>query len=251
MNKFFDPIKKIIKTMTYHIDILIDYLYPHLCYSCKSIITQAGLCTQCWNKLKIPSHPQCTICSFPFSYEDSEDSICGNCVKKRPKYDKLYFLFEINEGSKSLIHKFKYYDNQILAKFFAKLMTPLINDIIHEIDYLVPVPIHFRRLIKRKYNQSSILANEIHKITGLKVLNSGLCKTHNTKSQTNFSLTTRIKNVKNSFAVNPLYSDLINNCNILLIDDVYTSGATINECVRVLKKAGAKKLYILTIARTL
>jgi ComF family protein len=123
------------------------------------------------------------------------------------------------------------------------------RELLEQADYLIPVPLHARRLWMRRFNQSAVLAQELAKRTGRTCLPDGLIRLRHTVPQKGLSRKHRTENVKGAFAVNGRYMNILKGKNALLIDDVFTSGATLNECARTLKRHGAENVFVLTIAR--
>jgi ComF family protein len=190
-------------------------------------------------------------CGYPFAFETNIEALCGNCLKKPPIFDRAYSAAIYDENVSKLIHQFKFNDQTYLAKLFSKWIVNTIGEVINEIDYLVPVPLHKFRLLARKYNQSALLTLAISKITKIPSLQRALIKVKKTKSQTELSQRARLENVVNSYRIGNYSSFKIPDKTILLVDDVYTTGATVNECAKLLKNHGAKKIFIATIAKTI
>ncbi len=176
--------------------------------------------------------------------------ICGKCLQKRPEYFKALAVLNYDEASKTLIAKFKYFDQTNLAKYFAELMFKQAEEILPDIDFIAPIPLHKFRIIKRKYNQSALLAKNIGVLSDKKVLLDLLVRIKNNKPQALLSQKARKKNVAGIFKVKEKYSATIKGRNILLIDDVITTGATVESCCKVLKKCGVNKIYVLTLVKT-
>jgi ComF family protein len=231
---------------------IIDIIFPPKCLICEEMIhDMGGLCSECWVKIDFTSEPACSICNYPFPYEATLGSICGYCVKKRPIYDRAYSVFRYNEHSKILLHRFKYGDKTFLAPYFAQWILRSAGKSLESADFLVPVPLYYKKLYSRLYNQSALLAMHLSKYTNIKFLPLVLQKTKDTSSQTGLEREKRLKNVINSFSVDNNYLDLIKGKNIVLIDDVMTTGATINECSKILLSKGkAAKITVITLART-
>ena len=231
--------------------LLIDILYPHLCLSCKTTNATSGICVDCWKKLSFITSPCCSICSEPFEFDTRNDMVCGNCLIKKPDFDKAICLVDYNDLSKKLIHKMKFQDNYLVAKFFAPLLRNKIINYQDEIDYIIPVPMHKYKLLKRKYNHASLLAKYITHNLKIKVTNKILIKNKVTKSQSSLTRKARLQNVKYSFKVNPDFLQSIIGKTIMVVDDVFTTGATLNECSRILKKHGAAKVIVLSICKNI
>ena len=206
---------------------IFDIFFTHSCYICKESINHEGICNDCWKKLKFITNPKCKICGYPFEFHDEDinkDLICLKCLRKYPKFDKNISSLRYNEASKNIIIPFKHSSN---FGYFLK---------------------HFKRLIKRKYNQSALLAHTISKKTKKKYL-PVLKRIKFTESQGHLTTKERIKNVKNNFEINKKYKKIIIGKTALLIDDVITTGATINECARVLKNNGFSRVLVLTFCK--
>ena len=180
-----------------------------------------------------------TKCSFCESTGKTLEDHKIFMVRSLGRFDDYY---------KELIHLFKYGKKTPLGKRLARRLGETINGdhSFLESDFLIPVPLHKSRHRERGFNQSEIVAQEISKLTGLYVLKNALKRKKNTKDQTNLSPQQREENVKGAFVVTQ--PDMINGKNIILVDDVITTGATLSECARMLKQAGAEKILGMTIA---
>ncbi|MFT6077227.1 MAG: ComF family protein [Myxococcota bacterium] len=176
--------------------------------------------------------------------------VCGKCLQKRPSYFQALSVFKYDQTSRDLIAKFKYFDQIHLTKYFSKLMLQKSEDIIGDIDFIVPVPLHKFRIIRRKYNQSALLAKNISKLSKKESILDLLIRTKNNKPQASLNQKKRQKNVAGIFKVEEKYLPKIKGKNILLLDDVKTTGATVESCCRILKKSGINRVYVLTLART-
>ena len=232
---------------------LINFILPPRCINCGKIVSEdSSLCVECFNKIRFISKPYCKICGIPFeSTEDLTQNVCGSCLSKKRRYFELErSSFIYDDNSKNILLSLKFLDKTSYAPTVAKFMVQAGTDIFKENpDLIIPVPLHYMRLIKRKYNQSALLANEISKLTGIKTDLFSLKRHKNTTPQVKFTGKERIKNVHGAFVVKK--SENIKGKSIVLIDDVMTTGSTLKECAIALKKVGAKKIYALTAARTL
>jgi ComF family protein len=176
--------------------------------------------------------------------------LCSKCLIKRPKYEKLISILKYNKLAKKLISDFKYHDRINLSLFFTSTMINKIKEIEDKIDYIAPVPLHKKRLISRRYNQSAIIGKQIAKKLNFNFVGDLLNRTKNTKSQNKLKKNDRFKNTKGVFEVSDSYQKEIREKNILLIDDIVTTEATINNCCLSLLKYAPKKIYICSIAKT-
>lgn len=222
-----------------------------------------GLCGKCFADINFIEGAYCKTCGNIFDLSIYKDLVCGRCIKTDPEYDKARTLFKFNSLSKKIIHDFKYNDKTNYAKFFAKLFLLKYGYLLTDLDIITSVPMHRFKRLYRFYNPPMLISKEIKKIIsgnasykapnlaiqeGVEALHDLLLKVKFTKTQTAFKQSMRNKNVKNSIKVNGNYN--IKGKNILLIDDVLTTGATAGYCSKLLKDAGANKVYFFSVART-
>jgi ComF family protein len=186
--------------------------------------------------------PLCQRCGKPLV--SSASSICGECLKEDPPF-KLARSFGLYEGVlKKAINLLKYQGIKRLSKPLSELILQTLK--IPPVDVAVPVPLHERRLKEREFNQSALIAKYIAKGSGIPLLSDCLIKSKDTVPQVGLNMKERRKNIKKTFEIkdrNPL-----NGKDIMLVDDVFTTGATVRECSKVLKNAGARDIYVITIA---
>ena len=233
---------------------LVNYIFPAQCIICKNIIeNNDGICFECLKEIEFISEPRCAYCGFPFEImypnekTKSKYFVCPKCLEKKPKFDKSLSVVRYNDASKKIILPFKHADRTNYAKIMGKMMASTLSPFKEKFDIIMPVPLHLKRMVKRKYNQSALLANVIAKILKKPVVYNSLVRTKFKESQGHLSLKDRKLNVKEAFKIkNPLK---VKGKNVLLVDDVLTTGATLNECAKILKKAGAKKVIAITFAR--
>ncbi len=232
----------------------INILLPPRCLKCGKVLSlQNGLCAECFNKIVFISEPHCHCCGRPFADEMHLKSgvrhICGNCLKeKRPLLVMRRSAFMYDDESKNLILDFKFKDKTFYAETLANMMFAAGKDIWDEKpDLLMPVPIYRLRLLKRRYNQAALLARYLALKTEIKADCESLVRSENTIPQVQLSGKARRKNLQKAFAVAKV--NAVKGKKIVLIDDVETTGSTLKECAKVLKKAGAAKIYALTAAR--
>jgi ComF family protein len=230
----------------------LDIIFPPRCLLCHSLVSEIGaLCASCWQKMTFNTPPHCAICSEPFPYEAGEAALCGNCIAKPPSFAKLHTVFHYDEHSKTLIHNLKYGDKTHTARYFGTWMARVGQPSLAQADMLVPVPLHKFRLLRRHFNQAALLAREIGCISGVPVYPQLLLRTRHTPPQAGLSSKERIRNVRGVFKLHPNYATLVKDKHIILIDDVMTTGATLSACAKIVLKAGASKVSILTLAKTI
>lgn len=196
-----------------------------------------------WTK----SNHKCLTCGIPFQGEIAQDKQCTSCQELNPIFSQGLTGFHMKGLGRDIIHELKYRRGLHLQKDITKLLStqPRLLDFI-ENTVLVPVPLHPRKLRKRGFNQSLVIAKSLQELSkGTKILEL-INRERFTKTQTRFSKSQRIQNVKNAFAINPKF--VINeDLNYVLIDDVFTTGATLNACAKVLKYRGARNIKVLTL----
>ena len=221
---------------------------PPCCPICqKRLWDNHAVCGECFGKLNFISDAVCRKCGKPLPYKEAQ--VCAECLKKEPIYHRALSVLKYNEASKALILPFKHADHIELTPLLIQWMKLKGNDLISNCDCLIPVPLHISRLFKRKYNQSALLAKGLAEIFHKDYQPSVLLRTKRTQSQGHMSPKQRKQNIKNAFKIqNP---DKIKGKKLLIIDDVMTTGATVNECTKVLLKAGAVSVDILTLARVI
>ncbi len=232
------------------LQIVIDFVLPKRCLSCSALVDEDhSICPKCWSGLTFLSSPYCDSCAFLFEISVSNElNLCAECTKEKYYFDKSRSSLIYDQFSKTLILQFKHNDATHLAKLFAKWMRRSSQDIIKQTDLFIPIPIHWQRLLSRKYNQAVLLANELAQITSIKSYNDIIHRVRHTAPQTGNKLH-RQHNIRNVFAFNEKYIEFINKKSVTIVDDVHTSGATLNECAKLLKHYGAEKVYTITIAR--
>ncbi len=231
---------------------LLDIVLPPTCHLCHSFIPDAGklhICPTCHDSLPLVSSPLCSICGIPF-IGAGNDHRCGACLAHPPSFDiaRAYFLYE--GPIRDLIHSFKYNQRTHLRKPLALLTLEWLREYLSDQGphLIVPVPLHRSRLRQRGFNQAALLGRVLSRHLSLPILPDALIRTRPTEPQIKLSSTERRVNVKGAFNVKK--PDRIAGKRILLLDDVMTTGSTINECAGVLKKAGADRVIAATIART-
>lgn len=235
---------------------LFDIIYPPRCHICGRFLsphqdrqTPELLCGDCLAGLSPVTHPMCTICGLPFPPTDGEDHLCENCLHKAPWYDLVRAPYLYVGLLMEAIQRFKYKAETHLISSFGPLLSSFARDWMpNPHEYLaIPVPLHRYRLRARGFNQSLLLARVVSSDLGTRLDYLSLVKKRHTMAQTGLGKEERRKNVKGAFSVsNP---EVVEGEKILLIDDVFTTGHTLNECARTLKRAGANAVVCLALAR--
>ncbi len=232
---------------------IIDFVFPPACPYCDKTIDSHNLfCQECFKKISFIERSICHWCGKPLFLEDisqTEKMLCPDCMNKRPVYDLARAVFIYDNFSKISILKFKYADKMEYSYQFVNLMQRAGRDLFDKTDLIIPVPMHWKRRLRRYYNQADVLGKLLAKRVHIPYSSKILFRSRYTSPQENKSFNERKHNVKDAFCVRK--NTLIKGKNILLIDDVFTTGATVNNCAKALKKAGAKAVYVLTIAKAL
>lgn len=234
---------------------LVDLLFPPRCPLCGDALgEQGGLCIGCWSKLAIPGNPACALCQRPlgdtFGEADSGLLTCAPCMAAPPRHDGIAAATLYNPTSRGLVLAFKHGRRVGLATLLARLMVARLGDL--EGEWLVvPVPLHRWRLWKRGFNQSALLARTIADAPGRTLAVDALARTRATPSLGGLGRNERAKALRGSIVVNPAWQARLAGAQVLLVDDVLTSGATSDECIRALRRAKAGKVRIACFARVL
>jgi ComF family protein len=238
---------------------VVDWLYPPRCRACAGRIAGRDseyFCGSCWSNIRLVSHPLCTICGRPFLDASGDDHKCGACLSRPPRFVSArawacYPREDITDDPlRQVVQRFKYGRKVSLGKALGRLMAAGCQEFLNEcrVDLIIPVPLHPKRLRWRGFNQSVLLARQVNRVHGLPMDPFILMRDKETLPQTQLSEEERRKNVRGAFSVRTAAA--LKAKTLLLVDDVYTSGATLNECSRVLIQAGARKVHLLTLART-
>jgi ComF family protein len=229
---------------------LLNLFFPPQCLICDALVPENGtLCIACWQAVPFISKPMCACCGLPFEYAVDENTLCGECLQERPGYSRARSVFAYNDTSRSLILKLKFQDEMGFSAILSKWLAQTGQELIAASDLIVPVPLHYFRLVRRRYNQSSLLAAHLAKLSQLPMNQQALKRVKATTPQSGLSENQRKENVKRAFEVgNP---DAVKNKSVLLIDDVMTTGSTIDACTKVLLETGASAVNVLTLARTI
>ncbi|MGB5218102.1 MAG: ComF family protein [Smithella sp.] len=229
-------------------------IFPPQCLGCSEIIDQGDgriFCPSCEAKIHFITGSICHICGTTFPDSPADNHLCGECLENKPHFSCARAIFSYEDVILNSIHQFKYKNDISIGEMLASFMADFSFPDIDFTDYslMVPVPLHIKRLRERGFNQSLILARAIGRKQQIPV-NFSLLKRHKyTLTQTGYHKQERKQNIRGAFEVTD--SKKITGRNILLIDDVYTTGATVNECAQILIKAGAQKVSVLTLARVL
>lgn len=232
--------------------VLLDLIYPAFCPRCKIKIrasSELPICQACLGQLKIDHRPSCRRCGNRLKGSSSLKDGCGFCRKKTYFFDRAFCATKYTGVAKLCIHLFKYKRKTQLAKPLARIMLKFIKGRLKKstLDLIIPVPLHRSKLTERGFNQAELLAKILASGLNKKISCHNLCRVKKTRSQFNLKKSERFKNVESAFTCR--YPDKLSGKSVLLVDDIFTTGATLNECAFSLKDAGAKTVMALTMAR--
>jgi len=229
---------------------VLDALVPPRCLGCRTIVAEDGaLCPTCWSEVSFISPPQCSLCGLPFTIDPGAEAICGACSIKRPGFDRARAVFLYDDGGRRLVLDYKHRDRTHSAASFAKWIERAAPDLCAEADVIVPVPLHWTRLFKRGYNQSALISRVLARQLDRPFEPLALKRVRRTISQVGLSAQERRKNVGGAFEVSEKQAKVLNEKRVLLVDDVLTTGATVEGCCKALKSAGARAVDVVTLAR--
>jgi ComF family protein len=233
---------------------LLSLILPSRCHTCQRHLrgeANPSFCLDCWETISLIDGPCCPRCGKPFAsaaaLSHSPGHLCGDCRKRLPRFDQAVAAGWYEGVLAEAIHLFKYRGKTLLARPLGGLLVNAMNRL-PKLDGLVPVPLHPSRLREREFNQALLLCDYLKAETGLPVIYDGLERVRETPPQIGLSHKDRPRNVRRAFVTKR--PERIEGRRIALVDDVFTTGATVNDCARALKKAGAERVCVLTVART-
>lgn len=223
---------------------------PPTCLACRKPAGGAGgLCPQCWEEAGFIERPYCERLGTPFAYDSGGPLISPVAFAYPPAFDRARAVMRFSDVARDLVHLLKYGDRLDLVQPFSRWMARAGSELLQECDALVPVPLHWTRLFQRRFNQSAALAQAIARPTKIAVIDDVLLRVRATPPQVGLAREERAKNVHGAFSVEKAARAKVKGKRIVLIDDVLTTGATANACARVLRRAGATRIDVLTLAR--
>ena len=230
--------------------VALDLALPPLCPSCREPLGDGiGLCADCWSKLSFIEPPYCARLGIPFLYDPGPGLLSMEAIADPPAYDRARSAVRYDDVARALVHRFKYSDRLDLAPLMGGWMARAGRELLAEADALVPVPLHWRRAWARRFNQSAALAGAISEASGVPVVHGALKRVRATVQQVGLSKAQRAENVQGAFRVPPEEKPQVAGRRLVLVDDVLTSGATVDTCARALLRAGAGHVDVLTFAR--
>jgi len=230
----------------------LDLFLPTRCLRCGEILdATVGLCHDCWQPLTFLQGPCCQCCGLPFASDIGEAGLCAACIAKAPAFAQARAALLYNDHSSPLILAFKYNDRTDAAMPFAQWMASAGHTLLERAEVIIPVPLHWTRLVKRRYNQAALLAHSLSKLSGVPNLPHGLKRIKPTPKLGRLSPSQRKRLLAGAFDISKAASAHIEGKTVLLVDDVYTTGSTLEACSKILLAAGASQVLVLTLCRRL
>jgi ComF family protein len=230
----------------------LDILFPPRCHACKAFIPDAGaihLCAACLEACAMVRSPLCETCGAPFLTAGDDDHLCGGCITDPPRFTAARAAALFDGPVRELIHQLKYNGRVQLCRPLGLLTRQQLGAFAEaaSADLIIPVPLHLKRLRQRGFNQAVLLGEILARQWRLPISRRNLQRIRWTEPQINLSAAERVANVRGAFAVSA--PTLLKGKRIILVDDVYTTGSTVAECARVLFRAEAEEVCVVTVAR--
>jgi ComF family protein len=226
-----------------------DLVVPPCCLVCRTRIgAHHLLCPVCWRDVHFIRPPLCDVLGIPLPFDTGERTVSAAAVARPPAYDRARAVAHFSGAMRTLIHQLKYADRHDARTLFGRWLVEAGRDVLPGVDMIVPVPLSRLRLFTRHFNQAAVLASELARRTGIPMQPTLLRRRRWTKSQVGMTRDQRRRNIQGAFAVPKLRRAEVAGRNVLLVDDVVTTGATVGACARALKRAGAARVDVLALA---
>jgi len=229
--------------------VAVDVGLPQLCASCREPVGSDGLCPACWSKLSFIAPPYCERLGIPFAYDPGPGVLSMEAIADPPAYYRARAAVRFDDVARTLVHALKYGDRLDLAPMMGRWMATAGRSLTAEADAIIPVPLHWRRYWARRFNQSALLAEAIAKASQVPLVLGALKRVTATPQQVGLSQSARTLNVQGAFRLSPSGKAAVAGRRLILVDDVITTGATVDACARALLRAGAAEVNVLTFAR--
>lgn len=243
------PIKRAAGVTRAVLGTALDLALPHLCPACREPLEGKGLCPACWSKLSFITRPYCERLGIPFVYDPGPGMLSMEAIADPPAYNRARAAMRFDEVSRALVHGLKYGDRLDLSPMMGRWIYHAGRELLADADALVPVPLHWRRLWARRFNQSAMLAAAVSAESGVPIATGVLKRVKATAQQVGLSRAERAANVQGAFRVPKESRGAVAGRRLVLVDDVLTSGATLEGCARALLRAGAANVDALIFAR--
>ncbi|WP_367718755.1 ComF family protein [Nitratireductor sp. GISD-1A_MAKvit] len=227
-------------------------LFPPTCLGCSTLVTEPGtLCPTCWSSLRFLERPWCPVMGTPFSLDLGDSMLSAQAIAEPPPFGRARSAVAYQDIARRLVQGLKFHDRTDLAPWMGKWMLRAGAEILTDADLVIPVPLHRNRFLSRRFNQSAELARAVAELSGLVHAPEALVRVRRTRQQVGLGARERHANVRGAFRVPEAALPQIKARGIVLVDDVYTTGATVAAASRILLRAGAGHVDVLTFARVL
>jgi ComF family protein len=225
----------------------VDLLYPPQCMACEAGTAKAhALCVTCWSGLALIAPPFCDRLGTPFAVDFGMGMLSPAAIADPPRFDRARAVARHQGTARDLVGRLKYGERLDLARLMGRMMVHAGRDLLADADFIVPVPMHRLRLWRRRYNQAALLADLVARETGIPLLFDGLHRQKRTRAQVGLRRNERQQNLVGAFQVPEHHAARLAGARVVVIDDVRTTGSTLNACAHILRKAGAARIDVLT-----
>lgn len=231
---------------------LVTALYPDQCVSCEALTDAPhGLCGRCWRETPFLEGHACAACAVPLpGAGDGGDDLCDDCIAAPRPWARGHAVLAYEGRAKTFVHRLKYADRTDLARPAAAWMARKLLPVLPVGALILPVPAHRLRLLARRYNQSALIARGVGERLGAEVLVDGLLRTRATPKLDGLTAVERFSCLDGAIRANPLRGDALEGRLVVIVDDVMTSGATLSACAKAAMAAGAARVEVAVLART-
>lgn len=227
-----------------------NVLLPPTCLGCHEITERQGsLCPKCWNRVRFIERPYCEALGTPFSINHGDGALSGDALADPPPFRRLRAVAAYGDVSRKLVQALKYNDRTDLSPWMAAWMQRAGHELLADAGVIVPVPLHPVRYLTRRFNQAAELGRQLAAFSGVPFDPAILQRTRRTRQQVGLGVNERLDNVRGAFSVPEEMRSRLAGKSVLLVDDVYTTGATVKAATKVLKRAGAAHVDVLVFAR--
>ncbi len=229
---------------------LVALVYPPVCVACRAATGEAqALCAHCWGEIGFIERPYCERLGTPFAVDLGPGLLSPTAIADPPVFGRARAVCRFEGVARELVHRLKYGDRAELALTLGRMMAQAGHELIAEADLVAPVPLHRTRLWRRRFNQAALLAGTVARLAALPHEPALLARVRRTRQQVGLSRSQRADNLQGAFRVPESARRLVEGRRVLLVDDVLTTGATVNAAARILLRAGARQVDVLTFAR--
>lgn len=230
----------------------VDMVWPPTCIHCRTAIQDAhGLCPACWRGLSLIEKPYCERLGTPFAVDHGGPMLSPEAIASPPAFDHARAVALYDDTARALVTKLKFSDRSDLALTMGRMMAAAGRDLLEHADMIIPVPLHRLRFWQRRYNQAALLATALSRASGVPHHDAWLVRVRRTSPQIGLSKNQRAANLTGAFRVPESHTMTIAGRHVILVDDVFTTGATVSAAARALRRTGAKRIDVLTFAHAL